>query len=367
MAKGKRSHGEGTYAKLPSGSWRCQIMDGHHPDGRKKMRSFTAPTKAEVQQKVREFLRQKEAGKLLSKTITFSAWADLWYSDHRTQVQESTYSNYKYTLTTLKAWFGERPLAEIRQIEINAFLNGLLEQGCSQSKISKCKAMLVQIFTAAEDNELVMRNPAIHAKVIRREEEQEGKEKDAFSEEEIQTLSKRLPDNLLGNSIMLLLGSGMRVQELLALMREDIAEDGSVVHVSKAIKMVEGKPVLGTTKSRKGKRSIPIPEDYRQYALFLRKYGGRQYIWTSQREDGLYSVGTFRKKYYQLLRTIPEVRLLSPHCCRHTYVTRLQAGGVPMEIIARVVGHSKITTTDGYSHTTICTLADMVSVLNRGA
>ena len=64
---------------------------------------------------------------------------------------------------------------------------------------------------------------------------------------------------------------------------------------------------------------------------------------------------------------VGQVRKLSPHCCRHTYVTMLQANGVPMETIAALTGHSDIKTTEGYLHQSADTLAKAVEVLNGKA
>lgn len=365
MAKTKRSNGEGHYRKLKSGTWLGQIMDGYTSEGKKNVVSFTAPTKSEVQQKVAQFLTDKAAGRIsLQKDMSFSRWADYWYSDYKSQVQESTYSGYQYTLKTLKAHFGDTPLSSIKQLHVNAFINQLLDQGFSRSKISKCKAMLIQIFDTAEENDLVLKNPARHAKTVR-DITMVSESKDAFRAEEVALLISDLPDSLLGHSIRTLLGSGMRVQELLALSPDDIEADGSVIHVNKAIKMVDGKPILGGPKSKRGKRDVPIPEQYRPYVKRLLVYGGKDFIWTSSRENKLYSVSTFRLQYYRALNAIPGVRKLSPHCCRHTYITRLQEAGVPMETIARLVGHSNITTTDGYTHTSDETLKNAVTSLNN--
>ena len=48
-------------------------------------------------------------------------------------------------------------------------------------------------------------------------------EKDAFTEEERQTIREYAPDDLLGNSTNALIGTGLRVHELMALRKEDIA------------------------------------------------------------------------------------------------------------------------------------------------
>ena len=81
----------------------------------------------------------------------------------------------------------------------------------------------------------------------------------------------------------------------------------------------------------------------------------------------LYGVGSFRRRFYTALKNVGQVRKLSPHCCRHTYVTMLQANGVPMETIAALTGHSDIKTTEGYLHQSADTLAKAVEVLNGKA
>ena len=365
MAK-KRSDGEGNIRKRENGSWRGEIMDGYTPDGKRNIVRFSGETKGEVLDKIREYRNGQAAGLSINKNMTLSEWGDTWYADYKSQVQPSTYSSYRYTLTLIKSRLGGMKLCEILPMHINRMQDELTSEGYSLSQISKCRAMLIQIFDAAENNGLVAKNPARKAKIIRDKggrTPQHTHEKDAFAEEEIAILQKELRNDLLGNSILLMIGSGMRVQELLALEAMDIAEDGSAVQINKAVKMVDGRPVLGPPKSAAGYRTIPIPVSFRKYAIFLRTFGGKKHIWTLP-GDNYYSVGAFRKRYYTALKRIEGVRMLSPHCCRHTYVTRLQAKGVSLELIARLVGHSNITTTQGYTHTSNDTLARAVSVLN---
>lgn len=293
----------------------------------------------------------------------FGAWADIWYEDHKTQVQPSTYSGYQYTLKLLKEAFGDVIIDTIRPIDINRYLNRLHEGGSSHSKISKCRAMLIQIFDFAEGNDAVKKNPARFAKSIRNNDYASGK--DSFTEEEVDTLLTKLPYNKLGHGIRALLGSGMRVQELLALKPKEIADDGSSIHICRAVKMVDGKATEGPPKSKAGYRDIPIPAAFRASVLYLKTHANGKYIWCN--DDKLHCVGTFRKWYYDMLQDIPGVRPLPPHCCRHTYVSLLEARGVPMEQIARLVGHSKIATTKGYLHIRENTLQDAVDVLNDTA
>lgn len=373
MAK-KKQNGAGTVKKLPSGTWRGQLMDGYHPDGRKKIINFTAPTKGEVQSMIRNYWFTRDElhvhtpiDEPTMEGTSFSEWADIWYADYQTQVQPSTYCNYQYTLKVLKNYFGTRTMEEIKPMDVNKFNDFMVNSSMSKSYISKCRSMLIQIFDAAEVNEIIFSNPARKSKTVRifpTLEENTSSKKDAFTDDEQELLQKYLPDNMTGHTIRLMLGTGTRSQEILALMPSDIAEDGSSISITKAIKTVNGGPTLGPPKSKKGKRLIPVPEDYRKDAIYLREHSGKPYVWTSKRENGLFDIGSFRRRYYTAIKKIPGVRPLSPHCCRHTYISNLEKKGVPMEQIARLAGHSRISTTDGYVHADLKTLSNAVSVLN---
>lgn len=300
--------------------------------------------------------------------MTLGDWGEIWYADYRSQVQPSTYYSYKYTLQIIKKWLGDALLTDILPLHINLFMTELVESGYGMSQIHKCRTMLIQLFDVAEDNNLIDRNPARRAKIIR---DVDGSltepryEKDAFTDEEVAAIRENLPDDLLGNSIRLLLDTGLRVQELIALAPEDIAEDGSSVTVNKAIKMVGDIPHMGIPKSRHAFRTVPVPEETRRCALYLKHHGGTTLIWSLPDRNPYYSVRCFRRRYCNALQRISGVRCLSPHCCRHTYVTRLQARGVPLEMIARLAGHSNIEETEVYAHTSLQTLAKAVSVLHE--
>lgn len=361
----KRAHGDGYVKRLPNGTWFGQIMDGYKENGKKNIVSFTAPTKSEVQHKMRCYLGDQSNPDAKPKMPTFCEWADVWYASYRTEVKASTYSNYRHTLAHLQAYFCDTPIDEINTIHINALLDQLHEEGASRSKISKCRTMMIQILDYAEANNLLVKNPARRAKTMRSFKSSKSTKKDAFTQDEQGCLMRELPDDMIGNSIRALLGSGMRVQELLALRQEDIDTDGATIRITKAVEMVDGKPVLGSPKSEHSNRVIPIPEYYRSAVRYIREHGSKIYLWISRRENFLCSIDYFRNKYYAELDKLPTVRRLSPHCCRHTYVTDLQRKGVPMETIAALVGHSDIETTDDYLHISQQTLREAVVVLNQ--
>ena len=367
MAKRKRSSGEGGVWKLKNGTWRGQVMDGYTDEGKKNIINFSGESRGEVLEKIRTFKQNQDANVHIDKSMTLAEWGDRWYQNYKTEVQASTYSGYQYTLKLIKEKLGSQILHKTLPIHIDLFLDTLVEADYSLSQIKKCRTMLIQIFDAADKNGLVAGNPARKAKIIRDKDGILSRPRylrDSFDDEEVEILQKELPGDLMGHSIRVMLDTGIRVQELIALAPTDIAEDGSTIEVSKAIKMVNSHPVLGTPKSKSGYRVVPVPEEARASARFLREHGGNTLIWSFPGRNPYYSVGSFRRRYYNALMLLENVRNLSPHCCRHTYVTRLQAKGVPLELIAKLAGHSSISTTDGYAHTSMETLKNAVAMLN---
>ena len=373
MAK-KRGSGEGNIRKMRSGNWSGKIMDGYRDDGKRRIISFSAPTRSEVLDKIREYKEQKEAtgaeGEGMKSEIpSFYDFSAQWYSSYRNQVEASTYSSYYYTLKVLNGYFGETPIDQVKTTAINQCMNDLQERGYSKSMTSKCRAMLIQIFDMAEADDIVEKNYARRAFTSAKKRklgEETVQKKDSFTVDEFSMLMKCLPESLIGYSIRLLLVTGIRVQELLALTPEDFSKAGASVRISKAVKMVNGYPILGVTKSRSSERVIPIPMEYRYIPQWLIENGGQVYIWCNARRTNLlYDTGRFRRKYYATIKAIPAVRKLSPHCCRHTYVSLLQGQGVAMETIAKLTGHSDIATTGNYLHISTETLQQAVNALGQ--
>lgn len=365
---GKRGKGEGSVHRRANGTWQCQVMDGYTDEGKRRIVSFSAPTRAEALAKMQAYLLDKpthtEAHE--PEIPLFVDYAQLWYDSCRSQVEESTWCNYRYTIKLLNKAFGHLHLNEVKTAQVNRFINDLEHRGYSASQISKCRSLLIQILDVAEADDLVVKNYARRAFHTTKQlhKRQKAHVKDAFTVEETEMLLQQLPNTLLGNSIRLMLISGLRLQELLALTPKDIAEDGSWVRVTKAVKMVDGIPKLGDPKSFTSRRVIPIAAKYRYIPLWLRENGGQAFLWCApRRESLLYATYTVRRQYYRLLAQYPNVRPLSPHCCRHTYVTLLQHQGVPLETIACLTGHTDIKTTQGYLHISRDALEQAVSAL----
>ena len=208
---GKRGKGEGSVHRLPSGSWQSQIMDGYTDEGKRRIVSFTAPTRAEALARMREYLLNKPDIAEASEMPLFADYANLWYESYRSQVEESTWCNYRYTIKLLNKAFGHLRLTDVKTVQVNRFINELESQGYSASQISKCRSLLIQILDVAEADDLVVKNYARRAFRTTKQlsKSQRAHEKDSFTLKETEILLADLPNDLLGNSIRLMLVTGL--------------------------------------------------------------------------------------------------------------------------------------------------------------
>ena len=146
-----------------------------------------------------------------------------------------------------------------------------------------------------------------------------------------------------------MLATGMRTQELLALEPRHIKEDGSRIVIEQALKRVKGSVDIGPPKSQDSFRTIPVPVSVRHCARFLAATD-TMFIWEGKYKDKPCNPTHFADLYKKALTEIEGMRYLSPHCCRHTYVSQMQALGVDLATIQSIVGHADIDMTKHYLH-----------------
>lgn len=342
----KRANGDGSLRRKANGRWEIQFMDGFKSDGRRNIVSFSAKTQKEAKEKRDEYLRRKATGFLVVQDLRFAEWAERWFDRHKDYIKPTTQEHYRYTLRILVDHFGKRKLSEIKAMDIEEFLMKLRRDGRSDSSLAHCRGMLYQIFQKAAANDLIVKNPVAFAEKMRKGPKTA---KEAFTADEVRILLRELPEDKIGWSIRLMLCTGMRTQELLALEPRHIAQDGSSIVIEQAVVMEKGTGVIGTPKSYDSYRTIPVPEIARYCARNLRATD-KKFIWEVGKVDQPCNPSHFRTQFRKALEQIEGVRVLTPHCCRHTYVSQLVALGVDLKTIQSIVGHADVDMTLYYAH-----------------
>lgn len=346
MAK-RRINGDGALYKRADGRWECRLTTGRKADGKPLYKYISGATQKEVKAKLKQHFEDCDMG-IVENKYTFSEWAKTWYDSYADYVSPTTYESYRYTIRILNGYFGSMRLMDIKTMHVEAFLRKMKRDGRSSSSISKLRGMLFQILNKAEANDFIRKNPVRFAEKMRRD----GmvKPKDAFTTVEVRKLMSDLPEDKIGLTIRVMLGSGLRTQEFLALCPEHIEPDGSMIHVRQALKLVKGVAHIGSTKSRDGMRDVPIATEFRPYLVALRAMHGETFVWQSTRKDIPINPTRFRDYFRDALEQVDGVRKLTPHSTRHTYVSQLQANGVDIDTIKSLVGHADIQMTEHYLH-----------------
>lgn len=347
MSKKKNPNGAGSYYVMKNGTIRYSIMSGFKPNGKPNIKHFYGKTKKEAKSKADQYFLDKAEGLQVDSKTKFSDFADFWYESHKKNISETTAEGYKYTLKKIKFAFGSRDIRTIKAAGVEWVLNKYQEEGYADSYVRQMRGMMYQIFNKAEANDLIRKNPVRFAEKTRSKNTKPPK--DAFTASEIKLLMENLPDDRMGHSIRLLLCTGMRSQELLALEPRYIAKDGSYIYIRQAVNLVKGTVKIGPPKSRDSIRDIPIPEQYRYAAIALRDTSKR-FVWEVGKPGIPCNPTYFRDKFREYLSEVDGVRLLTPHSCRHTYVSQLQALGVDIPTIQSLCGHAEVDMTQHYLH-----------------
>jgi len=130
--------------------------------------------------------------------------------------------------------------------------------------------------------------------------------------------------------------TGMRPSEALALTWEDVKQDKMTIYIHSNLKNLPGN-VIGETKTAAGVREVPVPTDFLQSLLDL-KNPQSAFIFSTKtgKPVALHNIDRFWrtqvKRYTHTDKTI--------YTFRHTFATRLLAAGIPINEVARIMGHS---------------------------
>lgn len=352
--KRRRANGEGYIRRRKDGTWEVRILIGYNPEtGAKKCKSFYGKTRTEAVNKFNAFRLAQASGIDMTKNFSFSEYAALWY-EGLDEISATTRESYKYTLRILNEHLGMKKIRDLQPYDVQAMLKKLKTDGKSASTISKVKGMCSQICQMALANRIVCQNAvAVLPKSKRKEPKSK---KDAFTADEVTTLMNCLGTDRIAMAIRILLFSGLRIGELLALEpRHIIIEpNGTAIMVEQAVQRTKGKVSIGPPKSASSIRRVPLPESLRGYAIALRETErvGDRFIFESPRVAGQpINPSFFSDQYRAAIEKIPGVRYLPVHCTRHTYASHAQSQGVDPFTLKGLLGHSTVDMSAHYVHT----------------
>lgn len=352
MSRSRSNYGSGTYEKLPSGKIRLRATV-EMPDGTKKRKTFTGKTQADCRKAMKTFVAALYELAPVREPPTLKEWGEIWLAARQGTVVYGTYKNYKMYL--------ERHiipgLGNVRVDHINAMMLEQFLQTKRTLSLSAQKAIRTEIrmiLDAAVANDYITKNPINAVPSVRTPTEKTH----FFGLADIQRIIAHCSTNPFGYSVLWLLSTGCRYEELAALRWADI--DNGMLTIRRVYAKSEsgGWEIRDRTKSGKP-RTIALSDTLRRTLSEIPHTS--QYIFPNRHGEPM-SYNTFHNKYVAYLNEC-NVPYLSPHACRHTYATQLVNQNVNLRVIQTALGHSSSTVTERYTHPDIKAQIDAANKL----
>lgn len=369
----KKANGEGSINKYKNG-WRSTITLGRDDDGKLIRKQFYGKTKIETLSKMNEYKNKYDTGLLPSDDkITLQQWFKIWLYEYRiNDLRPSTLERYDgiYRNYIRNSNIGIIKLKDLRAANIQAYYNTLVkEKNKTPDTIKTINKVLKSVLNQAiKENYILINycNNVVLPKIGQKEEIQ------IFTLEEQQRFINALENHRNRALFILVLGTGLRIGEVVALKWHDIDFETVELKVQRTFKRVaklnnddkEGNKteiIEQLPKTKYSERTIPIPSSIIKELKSHKKrqnvekikageaYVNNDLIFPNELGEPTDTRNLSRSYERILNRTnIPHKKF---HALRHTYATRLFENDVPLKTVQILMGHSNIKiTADIYTH-----------------
>ena len=270
-----------------------------------------------------------------------SAVIDEWQEYHDEEINYNTQQCYIAPIKNIKEYFKGRHIDEIQPLEIDVFLKKLYtDYRWSRQTIKLRLIVLNQVYNYAIVHGYVKINPCFAVKVTSRAK---STKRELPKQSCIDIIKQSVRDEF-GLYPFLLIYTGCRRCEALALTYEDINRNNKTIQINKTVIFQGGKPVIQPhTKSSAGDRVVPLLPPLEE-ALNPK---GKGYIFSYDGEP------LYQSKFIRLWDTYRKEHNidLTPHQLRHAYATTLYEAGIQIKDAQALLGHASAEITQEiYTH-----------------
>ncbi|MFW6680623.1 tyrosine-type recombinase/integrase [Lacrimispora sp. AGF001] len=340
--------------KRKDGRYSKQVTIGIK-DGKPVKKTLYGKTIKELDKNYREFMSLKDKGIILQEeNMTFKELSDLWIVNEKTgSVKDQTITNLKCQLKNINSYIGHIKVKDLKQSHIEEIRKAQIESG----KIDQYNKGLTTIRSIVKY--------AVHKNIIANDitdgmpriKYSGLKEKRSLTPEERQSIAKADLNEFEYCFINLLLYTGLRKSEALALNVSDIDIDKKNINVCKTLVSSKGVDdcLQNYPKTKAGMRKIPILAPL--FPILKNYVNGKSGILFPSESGGYVGSSAFFKRWKQIIKKLQTVYDgvlpddITAHTFRHTYASDLYKAGVDIKQAQYLLGHDDIKTTlDTYTH-----------------
>lgn len=322
--------------KRADGRWQDQVK----LPGMQKPKYFYGKTQKEVKQKMAAWQKEQVAGKSFEKV------SQEWEVEHEKASAYNTMRAYQAPLKRLREQFGSSKPGDITPDEVSAYLRYLAGRGYGQRTMSMEFAVLNMVFDYAIVKGYASTNPCGPVKLP---SGLPKAKRDMPTEEQLEAVKKGVKEPF-GLFPYMLLYTGMRRGELLALRWEDIDLEAGVIHVTKSVYFAGSASVVKEPKTESGKRVVVILDALRE----VLPEPGTGYVFGGKKPLTDYQFRSAWGNWAKAVGLGPggmKGTDVTPHQLRHAFATILYDAGVGEVDTMAIMGHSSIKVTrEVYTH-----------------
>lgn len=261
---------------------------------------------------------------LVMSNTTFAEIYDKWTkAEFDENTNKSTKRNYSAAFKRCTA-LHKMKMSDIRPYHLQQVLDSYTDM--SYESISRIRVLFNQMYKWCIAHDCLTRNYAENLKI---KVKYDPKPKNAFSTEEIKLLWDNIGQNEYIKLVLILIYSGVRINELLSLKKVDVDFKEQVFYVRQS-------------KTASGVRTVPIADKVLPFWKTFLEKSNSTYAFAGVSGDKL-TYENFKKRYYKPL--MEQLGLNHTiHETRHTCISQLTMQNANPTMIKFIVGHKSIMT-----------------------
>lgn len=275
-----------------------------------------------------------------AKSITFSDMYTAWSNKAFQEMSQNTQWAYLSAYNKCES-IHNKIFKDLRKVHLEAVID---ETERPNMKV-QVKYLFSKLYRYAMENEIVAKD---YSKFIVVKEPDVQKDYHIFSRNEIKLLWDNVGTHAYSDVPLILLYTGMRIGELLAMDKEN-------VHLN-------DRYMVGGLKTEAGiNRIIPIHKDIMPLIQKRMDYPNSKVL-IPNKKNMRTTYSTFRRRQWNVYMEKLGMDY-TPHVARHTFISRMDQLGINPVTIRRIVGHANKNITEVYTHKTIDDLIEAIDKL----
>lgn len=301
--------------------------------------------------------------------MKYKEWLAHWLENYiKPVVKVRTYEKYIGQINNhIVPQLGDFDMEELLPIILQKFTAFLMSKNLSANSINGILSVVklslknaVSMRIVKEEWSSVIVRPKLREKRVECFSKEEQRKIEGF------ILNSR-KTNLFG--IIIVLYTGMRIGELLALTWKDIDFHKGLISVDKTCydgwQNGKYKKIIDSAKTQSSTRLIPLPRQLKPFLKKIKNGSNGNYVIEGKTDCGA-EVRTYQRGFERILIKL-NISHKGFHALRHTFATRALEVGVDIKTLSEVLGHSSpIITLKRYVHSMFehkCEMMDKVGKL----